>query len=389
MNKHAAGVAKSLKESVAAAPPHLRKGAVLLLVGAFAVVAGVSGFKSISYQREKNAREAEFSAGPKIRTAKVKRGLGEHRVTLIGETRPFQSATLYAKVSGYLKKIVVDKGDAVEGGQVLAVIQSPETDQAFVAADADSKNKQAILARTKSLYDKQLVSQQEYDQARTDADVATAKLSSQKTLKDYEVVRAPFAGTITARYADPGALVQNATSSETSALPVVMISEIERLKVDLFVDQRDASYVKEGDPVTITMTERPDFKMEGRVARVTGQLDPRTKMLLTEIDISNKNHPLIAGSFVQVSMMIKSPPYLKAPVEALALKDNKTYLTVMKTDDTLTFKEINIASNDGKTLSILSGADDGDTVALNVGTSLQEGSKVRPTEESSGPGDKK
>jgi RND family efflux transporter MFP subunit len=197
-------------------------------------------------------------------------------------------------------------------------------------------------------------------------------------LKDYETLRAPFAGTIVARYADPGALVQNATQSETSALPVVMIAEIKRLRIDLFLDQRDAPYVQPHDPVTITLVERPEYKIEGHVARLSGELDPRTKMLLTEIDIPNEDRSLVAGSFVQVSLQVKSPPYLEVPVEALALKDNKTYLTTVTPDEHLAYKAVTIGSNDGKILSILSGCAEGDMVALNVGNSLPEGSKVRP-----------
>jgi multidrug efflux pump subunit AcrA (membrane-fusion protein) len=182
-------------------------------------------------------------------------------------------------------------------------------------------------------------------------------------LKNYENLRAPFRGTITARYADPGALVQNATNSETSALPVVLISEIRRLRVDVF---------------EISLQERPELKIQGKLARLSDQLDPRTKMLLIEIDIPNEDRSLVAGSFVQVSLKIKAPPYLDAPVEALALKGNKTYLTVVTPDNRLAYKEVQIADNDGKLLQIVSGAQEGDLLALNVGNSLPEGSKVRP-----------
>ncbi len=371
----------SLRAAFASTPPQLRRRAFVLLGTAAFLMVAISIYKYYSYSHEKTLREAELAAGPKVRLSKVKRGPGQHIVTVIGETRPYQNATLYAKVSGYLSKILVENGDKVKSGQNLAVIQSPETDQAFIAADADAKNKKAILERTRSLFKKQLVSQQEFDQAQADAEVSSARHKSQETIKGYEVLRAPFAGTITARYADPGALVQNAMNSETSALPVVMISDIDRLRIDIFIDQRDATYVRENDPVTITMSERPGFKILGKVARVSGQLDPRTKMLLTEIDIPNADQAIVAGSFVQVSLTVKSASYLEAPVEALAMKDNKTYLTVIQPDNTLALKEISIVQNDGKSISFMSGADEGSRVALNLGTVLAEGSKVRPIEE--------
>ena len=219
--------------------------------------------------------------------------------------------------------------------------------------------------------------------------MTNARLISERTLKGYETLRAPFAGTITARYADPGALVQNATTSETSALPVVMISEVKRLRIDVFLDQRDAPYVQKDDPVTITMADRPGYKNTGKVARLSGQLDPRTKMLLAEIDLPNDDLALVAGSFVQIALQVKSPPFLEAPVEALALKDNKSFLTAVSPDNKIVYKAVETGGNDGKVLSIISGADEGDMVALNVGNSLPDGAKVRPIQDTPPSGDKK
>jgi multidrug efflux pump subunit AcrA (membrane-fusion protein) len=162
-----------------------------------------------------------------------------------------------------------------------------------------------------------------------------------------------------------------------------MVADVKRLRVDAFIDQRDAPYVKKDDLVVVTLPERPGFKLDGKVARVTNELDPRTKMLLTEIDIPNENNDLVAGSFVQVSLTIKSPAYIEAPVEALVLKDDKTFLTALKDDSTLTYKQIAVGPNDGKVIAVSSGATVGDKVILNIGTTLPEGSKVRPLAEPS------
>ncbi len=327
------------------------------------------------------ARAAELAAGPRIHTAKVVPSPGDHVISLVGETRPYQEATLYAKVSGYLKSVKVDKGDVVKQGQVLAVIESPETDQSYEAMLANAKNKQAIDGRIMSLLARQLVSQQEADQAKADADVASAQLHSAEVLKSYETLRAPFNGTITARFADPGALVQNATSSQASALPVVTVSQVDRLRVDVFVDQHDAAYVARDQDVEITLNDQPDFKLSGQVSRVSAELDARTKMLLTEIDITNKKPRIVAGSFVKVALRIKSPPYLQAPVEALLLKDDKTYLTTVTPDNHLKLQEVHLIGNDGHLLWIQSGVEAGATVALSVGDTVPDGGKVRPIDE--------
>jgi RND family efflux transporter MFP subunit len=342
----------------------------------------IVGLKYYFNQEDQKKLDAEIAAGPRIHVATVKMSSGARTITLIGETKPFATATLYAKVSGYLKEVQVDKGDVVKQGQTLAVIESPETDQAYQGALADSKNKEGIAKRMRFLLRKKLVSAQEEEQAQSDADVALSKLRSEETEKSYEILKAPFDGTVTARYVDQGALVQNATNSQTSAQPVVVISTINRLRVDIFLDQSDAPFVKKEDPVEITLSERPGFVMKGTVARISGELDSKTKTLLTEIDLNNEKEDVVAGSFVQVSVTVKKPATLEIPAEALILKGDKYLTPVVSQDNKINFRELEVGANDGKMISVLKGLTEGEKVGLSLGTSVAEGGNVRPfTEE--------
>jgi len=355
--------------------------ALCLIAICIVLIVTISKSKRETITNEEASRKYELEAGPRVQVTQITRTPGEHTLTLIGETRPYLEDILYAKVSGYLKSVLVDKGDVVKKGQVLAVIESPETDQAYQAALADAKNKRAIAARVLELFGRHLVSPQERDQARADADVSSANLRTQEILKGYETVRAPFDGKVTARFADPGALVQNASGSRTSALPIVTVSQVNRLKVDVFVDQDEAMFIEKDQPVEITLNSPNEFsgrKISGRVSRMADELDPRTKMLLTEIDIPNEMHPLVAGSFVRVALKVKSPPYLVAPVESLVLKNGKPYLAVVTPENRITYKPIEVTNNDGKVIWFASGAAEGEKVALNTGDTIPEGGKVRP-----------
>lgn len=367
----------SIKDSVEGAPPSMRLFAKKFLLGSIGLFALIGGIKFYNNKTEQIRRANEIAAGPLVRVAKVTQSSGVHETVVLGETRPYQSVTLYAKVSGYLKSVTVDKGDHVKEGQSLAVIESPETDQAYAAAKANAKNKHDIAFRIKALFKDQLVSQQEADQAEADNQVSAAQYRSQEVLKGYEILRAPFEGTVTARFADPGALVQNAMNSQSSALPLVTVSQLKMLRVDIFLDQRDAPFIDKNDSAEITLTERPGFKIQGIVNRKSDQLDPRTKMMLIEIDIPNEDEKLVAGSFVQVALKIKSPPYLEAPVEAMILKKNKPYITVITPENQLTYRSIVLVGNTGRTLWISSGVEKGETLALSVGDSIPEGGKVR------------
>src|SRR5450755_755872 len=312
----------------------------LYLAGILTIlVAGVMAFLLFSRQRThvQAATEqltVEGQKGPSVEIATAHKVAGSNTLRLIGEARPYQSAILYAKVSGYLRSISVDKGDSVHANQAIAVIDSPETDKQYQAAVADAHNKELIANRAATLVKKEMISQQDADQSEADAAVSKANLEQIGTLKAYEQLRAPFSGTVTARYSDPGALIQNAATSQTSALPLVEISETSRLRIYIYVDQANAAYVHKGDTVTILDQANPGLKLAARVTRTSGEIDPKTRTLLVEIDVDNPHNRILAGSFVQVEVKIQTPRYLEIPADALIVRAGQTFVAVVTPENT-------------------------------------------------------
>ena len=379
-------VYSSLKTSYLNAPMRLRMASRNFLLIALTLVIVIAAVKNISYRKHAADLARELEAGPWIHTISARKSAANRKITIIGETRPYAEVTLYAKVSGYLKRVEVDKGDKVRKDQVLAVIESPETDREYQGALADARNKRSIGQRMKTLRARNLVSAQESEQAESDAQVSEARLASLAVLKSYETLRSPFDGTVTSRYADAGALVQNAANSQTSALPVVTISEVNRLRIYIYLNQRDATFVNLGDPVRITVSERPGFEVISSVTRISGELDSKTRMLLTEIDLDNGKNDFVPGSFVQVTLQLKTPSLIEIPVEGLINRQGKTLAAFVKKNNTLNYREIVLHSNDGQLVSLESGLEEGDSIALNLGDNLPEGSRVRvmPTPSPSG-----
>ena len=339
------------------------------------------GFFFIRRSRSASAEEKslvdEAALGSRLRVAAVTMSPPTRRLALIGEARPWASVTLYAKVSGYLETVNVDKGDHVHAGQVMAVLESPEIDRAFAAAKVELANRVAITNRLQQLVTRKLVSPQEAEQAATDAAVANERLKAATAEKEYETIRAPFDGTVIARHADPGALMQSASSSQTSALPVATISRNDRLRITIFLDQSDATDLKAGASAIVTMPEHPGFSRKGVVARAAGALDPRTRKMLAEIDLPNGDGAIIAGATVAVAIEL---PVLKVPMvpaEALVLRGGKSYVAVVGADSIAHFRVVTTGASDGATIAVLSGVKLGERVGLNVGD-LADSSRVRP-----------
>jgi membrane fusion protein (multidrug efflux system) len=360
-----------------------------LYVGGFAlvvltVVAVVllSASHRTSLAKEADQRVAEVTAGPRVQVTTVDAGGGDRTLTLTGESRPFFDVTLYSKVSGYLTDVRVDKGDRVRRGDVLAVVESPETDEAYTSALADAKNKRQIADRDAQLIDRKLIAPEEAETADAAASEAEAHARALGTLKGYEVLKAPFDGVVTARFADPGALMQNAQSSQTSALPVVAVGQIDSLRVFVYVDQANAADVQRGSPVILDDPSRPGHSIRARVTRYTGELDPATRTLLAEIDVPNARHDLVAGSILQVSLRVHSSPYVHLPAEAIFARGTQDMVATVTPDNRIAFRKVHILDNDGVTVRLAPGdLAPGDRVALNLGDSVPDGQRVEPLAE--------
>lgn len=346
---------------------------VVALVG----VALIGWRRSASASTERTQRTAEVGQGVTVKTTIVARSPSSNKLVLLGEARPYAEVTLYAKVSGYLKSVRVDRGDRVTRGEVLATIVSPETDRALSAARAEYEQRRVTAERVDRLYAKQFVSPQEDDQARADAAVARERVASLAEQQDYESLRAPLDGVVTARFADPGALLQGATSSQTSALPMLTVSQIDRLRVFVYLDQREAAGVRVGTSAMITSQDQPNLSVPASIARLSGTLDAKTRKMLAELDVDNRNGAIVPGSFLTVSLNVPVPSQPQAPAEALVVRGTTTYVGVVDAQQRIHLVPVTVASNDGKIVTFASGVEPGTRIALSLGGSVQDGAQAR------------
>jgi RND family efflux transporter MFP subunit len=351
-------------------------GALLLIIPLFLI----TSFTIFIYQRTQKAerqRQAEVKQDPQVTVLQAKKSPSYREIELTGEARPFLTIQVFARVSGYLKEILVDKGDRVRKNQTLAVIESPETDRAYLSALADAKNKQRMAKRSRILRKKKLISQQEADQAIANSEIATANLGIQKVLKSYEQIYAPFAGTITGRFVDPGALIQNATNGQSNSQVLFNLSQTHQLRIYVYVDQKDALDIHPGIPAEISLHENPNTRLDEKVTRISGELDVKTRTLLAEIDIDNHNQQIIAGSFVQVRLKIPIPAYVEIPMKALVIKGDRNFVQIVHPDQTIHYRPIEVGETDGQKVQVLSGLQEGESFALNAGNAIEEGQKIQ------------
>jgi membrane fusion protein, multidrug efflux system len=353
-------------------------GIILVVIIALSLLALI-GKQKASLSGEEKSLQSSSQAGRRVNVVKAARAPDERTVTLPGEARSYATVTLYAKVSGYIKEIRVDKGDKVQADQIIAIIESPELTRQYDAAVADAKNKRLDAERALQLFNTGAVSSQSYHGSETTAEIAEKTAASLLAQKEYLTVRAPFSGTITARFVDPGALVQGATTAQTSALPIVTLSETDRLRIYAYPDQKTASLVRVGDRTEISDTARPDVKLTATVSRTSGELDLKTRTLLVEVDCDNRDSLILAGSFVQVTLHLRMPPQVEIPAQALIIRDKDTLVGIITPENKVNLRPVEIYESDGKTVRLSSGVQEGEKVALDLGQNAEEGQHVQPS----------
>ena len=355
----------------------LRRGGIIALLVAAVIVAGALASHYLHLSSARAELQRDTAKGPEVQVVRATASGGMRDITILADVVPYQQATLYAKVSGYLGKVLVDKGDAVKAGQLLATIESQETDAQYASAAADLANKRQIARRYDQLAQQNAIAQQLKDQADADARIAQATLNQDATLKGYERVTAPFDGNVTARYADAGALMQNAQTGQTASLPVVTVEDDSKLRIDAFVQQQDAPFVHAGDKVDIIDAANSGRKIEATLTRVSGALDPRTRTMLVEAMLDNPKHALLGGSFAYMTLHVPEPTATQIPVGALITRGSDQFIAVVDKNSRLHFIKIAVASTDGDTITLAQGLNPGTEIAVDLPEDATDGALVQ------------
>lgn len=352
-------------------------GGLGLVAAALIVIVVVHGrYADVAIARD--ALESLAARGPRVQVVAVTKSAEIRHVRLLGDARPYSSATLFSKVAGYLKSISVDKGDQVKTGQVLAEIDSAETDALYDAAVADLENKRKLASRDRDLLARGNVSQQQQQQSETNQRMAEQSVRNLATLKSYETIRAPFDGTVTARYADPGAMMPAATTNQATSLPVVTVSDTSKLRIGVYVEQRDVPFVHIGDPADVTDPSDAERIVSARISRTAGALDPKTRTLFIEIDVDNTGNFLVPGSFAYATLHLKVKSFPQIPVSALITRGDQNYVAGVGEDGIVKLRPVRVAGTDGDNVAIAAGVEPGDRVAINLPPEITDGSRIQP-----------
>jgi RND family efflux transporter MFP subunit len=361
---------------------------------AVAFVIGLGVLWATHHARAQAPGKADLTGAPTAAVAKVTREDLYKQVTMAAEFRPYQEVELHAKVSGYVKEMNVDFGDQVKAGQLLATLEVPELQDELNSAlateqhtEADYKNAHLDYTRLVAVNQEHpnLVAQQDLDSAEAKdlsagASVAAAKADVNKfqTMVDYTRITAPFDGVVTRRYADPGALIQAGTSSDTQARSLLRVSDNYQLRLDFPVSVDYVKYIKLGDPVEVRVESLNGKPFTGTISRFTHDVDKDTRTMTTEIEVPNPNLELVPGMYATVVLKVeRRPQVLAIPTEAVA-GEKTPMVYVVNRDNQIEERSVKLGLETADKYEILSGLREGDLVIIGNRSGFQAGQKVEP-----------
>jgi membrane fusion protein, multidrug efflux system len=376
---------------------------VIVLAACFVIVTIARLLHAHSVAR---AGEIAYSTPPPVDVVIARPASAGQDLVLPGETAAWYESTIYARVNGYVSKWLVDIGDHVKKGQVLAIIETPELDAELEAARAQLKSSQSqVVARqaeaefSKTTNErwrdspKGVVSEQERESKKADYESSVARLYAANAqvnldkskvdqyaaLAEFKQVKAPFDGTITERKIDVGNLVTAGSGSTTT--PMYRMAQTDPLRIFVDVPQSAAGeLMNSGVPAEIHAAGVVGGVFSGKIARSAESINPQARTMRVEVDMPNETHKLVPGMYVNVAFGLPPRGLVEVPAAALIFRSTGTQVAQVDDGGKINFETVTIARDNGSLVELASGVKPGDRLVLNISSQISAGQTVAVTE---------
>jgi membrane fusion protein (multidrug efflux system) len=357
------------------------------------------------------APQNSAAAPPSVEVVKVTAKKLAITVRLPGELQAYESVAVFPKVTAYVDSISVDRGSRVKTGQLMARLVAPEVaaqraeaQSKLQAAEAQRAEAEAKLGSDESTYERLKSASAtpgvvagndlevakravDADRARVQAsrdgaEAAKSALKSVVEVEGYLRVRAPFDGIVTERNVHPGSLVGPAGSASNSAVPMVRVEKLDKLRLVVPVPEKYAAGIGEGTKVIFSVSAFPSQNFSGTVARIAHSVDVRTRTMPVELDVNNSAGRLSSGMYPEVVWPVhRTEATLFVPLSAVARTTEATFVIRIR-DGNTEWVNVQTGELDGKFIEVFGPLQQGDVVAVRATDELRPGNRVTVKEAS-------
>jgi RND family efflux transporter MFP subunit len=378
---------KSTSPPSASAPPPIRLRRVAEIVVILVVIGLIIGLVPRWLAHRKLLVETRTESVLTVNVISPTPSKPDLGTPLPADVQAFIQASIHARASGYLKDWFVDIGDHVTNGQVLAEIDTPELDEQLAQAKAELDQAKAALDLAKITADRWTellktasVSEQEtvektadYTLKQANVEAAQANVKRLQDLKSFDHVTALFDGVVTARNTDIGQLISAASGPE-----LFRLAQTDPLRVYVQVPQQYAHAIAPGQKAELIFLELPGRTFAGTVTRTANAVDPSTRTLQLELQVSNPHGEIFAGSYAQVRFNeAVEPGALTISDSAVIFRAQGTQVAIVGSDNKVQLRSVKLGRDFGDTVEVLAGVSTNDRVIINPPDSISDGMAVQ------------
>lgn len=342
-----------------------------------------------SCTQNKGATVKKESHGPASRfaLATVEKGGVTTTVKLPAQLAAYQEVSIFPKVNGYVKSVLVDIGSKVSAGDLLMVLEAPELQQACSQAKEKYERQKADFSIDKEKYQRLLEASKTAGaispldlsaiKAKMDADSALcnaekANWQMQQTMLAYLRVSAPFAGVITERNINPGALVSAAWKDKA----MLELKQLSKLRLQVDVPEDVAPALKEMDAVSFTVNAIPGQKMTGYINRKSDNMNVQYRSERIEIDVPNSSRLLTPGMYAEVELHPKgNANAFIVPRSSVVTSTERKYVIVIRNNKTV-LVDVETANQNSDKTEVIGALLPGEKVILNANDEIKEGIQI-------------
>jgi multidrug efflux pump subunit AcrA (membrane-fusion protein) len=396
---------------------------ILIVVAVLAVALVVGWLPHQKRNKEVDAKaKQQQTSVPVVEVQMVHGASAEQELTLPGTVTPLKSTHIYARASGFLKARYVDLGDTVRKGQLLGLISAPDLDttvsqqtailqqskDGVATAQAALRLQQATYDRVHPLVLHGILSKQEDDTALAAVESAQSALEAAtnavkaaqaaqahaQSLADFEQIRSPIDGTVTARNIEAGNFVSGSgaalgmtpvpAAGSTGGPPtggaqggeLFDVADLHSMEIFVAVPEQDAPFVQTGQTVDLTFSEMPGQTFTGKVIRSSNSLSQQSRTLLAEVQVNDRQHRLRPGMFASAQMHYRAPnPGILIPGDSLITLARGEFVPVVE-NNVIQMRPVHVGRDLGTQVYIIAGLKDGDLVVVNPNDLVKDGAHV-------------
>lgn len=335
----------------------------------------------------KKAEEEKTEKTVNVRTVTVARETVRPYIEAVGSLEPDKEVVVSSEVEGVIREMLVDEGDRVSRGMVLARVSDTDyllgvraAEAVWKQARANLENARTVFSRMEALYQEKVVSKQEYDNAVTrldvagqDADRASAALSLSRERFAKTVIRSPMDGAVNTKTATAGDFIG-------AGRPLMRVISIDPAKLGFSVAEKDIGALKSGQEVVFVVDPYPSREFSGTLTTIYPSLDERSRTLKAEASVPNRTGELKPGIFARVRVYTGEPRQaITIPITSILYEGTKTRIFVAE-NDTARERVVSIGGKYGEMMEVLDGLQEKERLVVVGQNTLTDGVKIRVVE---------